>query len=70
MPYDKDWANQVAIQQLMGRDLSKEELHELQYAQEAEERQRIEAEQESCGASHAPHVIGEDGCIVCGYRAP
>lgn len=61
MPFDRDWANQVAIQQLMGRDLSKEELKGLQ---------QVEVESEACGASHAPEVIGEDGCIVCGYRAP
>jgi hypothetical protein len=70
MPYDKDWANQVAIQQLMGTELPKDQLHALQHAEQLEEQQRIDAEQESCGASHAPAVIREDGCVVCGYRAP
>lgn len=67
MPFDKDWANQVAIQQLMGTELPRDQLHALQYA---EERLRIEAEQEACGASHAPDVVGEDGCVVCGFYAP
>jgi len=70
MPFDKDWANQVAIQQLMGTELPKDQLHALQYAEEREDRRRIEAEQEACGASHAPDVVGEDGCVVCGFRAP
>lgn len=37
---------------------------------ELAELRAIEAEQAACPKNHDPRLLGEDGCIECGFYAP